>query len=114
MGRVELRALRARTVGIPGLDVEVRHLPAVAHEEGAPIFQPAIEVHDRAARFDAVRRLEDEPAERQALSLTGAVGSGLAFGLNRFSTQARPDPGKPRALCREALLLRRAERTRRT
>jgi hypothetical protein len=53
---------RARRVGL--LDVEVRDEPAVPHEERAPALEPSEEVHDGATRLDAVRRLQDEPAER--------------------------------------------------
>ncbi len=53
---------RARRVGL--LDVEVGDQPAVAHEERAPVLEPSEEVHDGDARLDAVRRLQDEPAER--------------------------------------------------
>ena len=68
------RAQRAGALGIGGADVEVRALPIVAHQKGAAMLQPAVQMHDRhppavAGGDDAIARLENEAARgRQWIS----------------------------------------------
>ena len=70
-GRLPRGALGLRRLRVPGLDVEVRHQPAVAHQERPPILEPPVEVQDGRARFDPVGRMEDETAQRPRLLQLG-------------------------------------------
>jgi hypothetical protein len=85
-GRGRARAEpRPRPLEVRRLEAEVRPRPAVAHEERPAVLQPAVEVHDRSAGRDAVRRLEDETAE------AGHSGEARPAGRTAQSTP-RPPP----------------------
>ena len=56
-------AFRPRAVRVPGLDVEVGHLPAVAHQERPAVLEASVQMDHRPAGLEAIRRLEDEAAK---------------------------------------------------
>ena len=62
-GDLPNRSSLPRAVRVGLLDVEAGDLPAVPHEERAPVLEPPVEVENGDARLDAVGRLQDEPAK---------------------------------------------------
>jgi hypothetical protein len=61
-GGLTAGAKRAGFVRPRSIDVEVRDGAAVAHEERAAVLERTVQVDDRPAVLDAIRRLEDEAA----------------------------------------------------
>ena len=95
-GLLPQRAFLPRALGVDSLDVEAGNPPAVAHEERAPVLEPPEEVQDGDARLDAIRRLQDEPAEGgHGRTCRPAAGGKLSLAPPRRFPRVTPS-GAPR------------------